>query len=52
MMGIPLPDSTQSDKMEALVNCAYPAFMAVVHYAAQGEVIHNAAARGRTLLSE
>jgi len=49
MMGIPLPDSTQSDKMEELVNCAYPAFMAVVHYAAQGEIIHNDDTKARIL---
>jgi len=41
MVGVPLPDSTQSDKMEELVNYVYLPFMEIVKFSAQGEVIHN-----------
>jgi len=49
MMGIPLPDSTQFDKMEELVEYCYAPFMALVKYAAQGEVIYNDDTKARIL---
>ncbi len=49
MMGIPLPDSTQFDKMEELVEYCYAPFMELVKYAAQGEVIHNDDTKARIL---
>ncbi len=41
MMGIPLADSTQFDKVEELVNYCYRPYLEIVKYAAQGDVIHN-----------
>lgn len=41
MIGIPLPDSTQFDKIEDVANAAYPMFKRMEYLAANGELAHG-----------
>jgi transposase len=54
LVGIPLPDATQWDLIEAVGDCAYPIFLYLERLAAQGEVIYqdDTAARVLTLMAE
>jgi len=40
-MGVPLPDSTQFEKIEEVANAAYPAFMHMEKMAANGRLAHG-----------
>ncbi len=40
-LGVPLPASTQWDKVESAANLIYPAFNELKRQAAQGDIIHN-----------
>ncbi|HEY5867952.1 MAG TPA: transposase [Candidatus Tectomicrobia bacterium] len=41
MRGVPVPDATQWDQIEALGDCAYKVFAQMEHEAAQGELIFH-----------
>ena len=41
MLGVPVPDATQWDQIEALGDCAYKVFAQMEHEAAQGELIFH-----------
>jgi hypothetical protein len=41
MLGVPVPDATQWDQIEAVANCAHPVFVHLKHLAAQGEVMYQ-----------
>jgi transposase len=41
MMGVPLPDSTQYDKIEDVTNAGYPAFNYLGKLAANGHLAHG-----------
>ncbi len=40
-LGIPLPPSTQWDKVESAADQIYPAFNELIYQAAQGDILHN-----------
>jgi transposase len=54
MVGVPVPDATQWDLIEAVGDCAYPVFKYLERLAAQGEVIYqdDTAVRVLTLIAE
>lgn len=41
LLGVPVPDATQWDQIEAVGDCAYKVFAQMEHEAAQGEVIFH-----------
>lgn len=41
MLGVPVPDATQWDQIEAVGDCAYKVFAQMEHEAAQGELIFH-----------
>jgi hypothetical protein len=41
LLGVPIPDATQWDQIEAVGDCAYKVFAQMEHEAAQGEVIFH-----------
>src|SRR3989475_4802034 len=41
MLGVPVPDATQWDQIEAVGDCAYRVFEQMEHEAAQGELIFH-----------
>jgi transposase len=41
MLGVPMPDSTQWDQIEAVGDCSYKVFAYLERLAAQGELIHQ-----------
>jgi len=40
-IGVPLPDSTQFDKIEDVANCAHPVFKQMERFAANGHLAHG-----------
>jgi transposase len=54
MLGVPMPDSTQWDQIEALAACCYGVFALLETLAAQGELIHqdDTSVRILTLIKE
>jgi transposase len=54
LVGVPVPDATQWDLIEAVGDCAYPVFKYLERLAAQGEVIYqdDTAARVLALIAE
>jgi len=40
-IGVPLPDSTQFDKIEEVANCAHPVFKQMEKFAANGHLAHG-----------
>ncbi len=41
MVGVPIADATQWTLVERVADCAYPVFNAMVHHAAQGDVVYH-----------
>jgi hypothetical protein len=54
LVGVPVPDATQWDLIEAVGDCAYPVFTYLERLAAQGEVMYqdDTTARVLTLIAE
>jgi transposase len=48
-LGVPLPASTQWERVEELTNSIYPVYQMMVRLAAQGEVIHTDDTKARVL---